>query len=69
MIFFYFRQFLQKAKCHYLQKKQASAYRDGEINGTNNITDTNISKYIKPEMAVHMKPVILLSYPVWEDIN
>jgi hypothetical protein len=33
-----------------------------EINGTNNITDTNISKYIKPEMAVHMKPVILLSY-------
>jgi hypothetical protein len=33
------------------------------------ITDTNISKYIKPEMAVHMKPVILLSYPVWEDIN
>lgn len=24
---------------------------------------------MKPEMEVHMKPVILLSYPVWEDIN
>ena len=44
---------------HYLvYKENISAYLDGEINGINRITDTNISKYIKPAMELHIKLVI-----------
>lgn len=38
-----------------------SAYLDGEIYGINKITDTNISRYINPEMEVHIIPVIVKS--------